>query len=248
MSTKIDLKYATITITDGGDNYVINGLVNNVAGYAIGATTLLVDNFTGVVDTGGQLVVGSNKYTILSHIETTGNTTSVTIGAPGLIVAVTDNQPISFIGKINSMTVKIGEGNLTFSEKRNMEYILDRGRLDDVREGDQVPMDVSMQFVWDYIKGNGTVPSVRDALQQSGAASTWRSSDIDTCRPYAVNIQVFYSPNCTGNDLEKIALEDFRWEEFSPDLRNGQISVSGKCNQTKATITRGLTVSQVGVN
>jgi hypothetical protein len=248
MSTKIDLKYADITITDGGDNYTLTGLINNVAGYAINATTLLVDNIVGAVDTGGQLVIGANKYTILSHIETTGNTTSVTIAAPGLIVAVTDNQAISFTGKINSLTVKVGEGNLTFSEKRNMEYILDRGRLDDVREGDQVPMDVSMQFVWDYIKGTGVLPSVRDALKQQGAASTWRSSDPDTCRPYAVNIQIFYSPNCSGTDKEKIALEDFRWEEFSPDLRNGQISVSGKCNQTQATITRSTTVTAVGVN
>lgn len=248
MSTQIDLKYATVYIQDGGDNTVLAGMINNVAGYAIGATTMLVDNIAGVVETGGYLVIGVNKYLILSHIETSLVTTSVTIGAPGLIVAVTDNQVISFVGKINRLDIKIGAGNLTFSEKRNMEYILNRGLLDDVREGDQVPMDISLQFVWDYIKGTGSVPSIRDALQQTGAAATWRSSDADACRPYGVNITVFYSPNCTGSDMEKIVLEDFRWEEFSPDLRNGQISVSGKCNQTKATITRGVAVSQIGVN
>ena len=40
--------------------------------------------------------------------------------------------------------VKIGEGNLSYTERRTIEYTLNRGLLDEVREGDQVPMDVSL--------------------------------------------------------------------------------------------------------
>jgi hypothetical protein len=136
----------------------------------------------------------------------------------------------------NEIEVKLGEGNLTYSEKRNMEYTLDRGILDEVREGDQVPVDVSFDAVWEYIKGTtGTagVPTIQDALKKINAASGWTSSDADTCRPY-----VLYDPPCTG-DVEEIVLSDFRYESLDQDLRAGTISCSGKCNVTQASVTRG---------
>jgi len=54
------------------------------------------------------------------------------------------------------MLVKIGEGNITYSEKKNREYMLDRGSLDAVRDGDDVPVEVAFDFTWEYIIGQGT--------------------------------------------------------------------------------------------
>jgi hypothetical protein len=125
-------------------------------------------------------------------------------------------------GAGHSLDVKIGEGNLTYSEKRNMQYTLNAGKLDEVREGDQVPMDVKLDAVWEYISGGvdseGT-PSVEDALKRRGAASGWTSTDSDDCRPYAVDVEIIYEPTPEGcGDYEDIVLADFRVEEFAHDL------------------------------
>ena len=64
-------------------------------------------------------------------------------------------------GGSNSITVTVGEGNLTYTERRNIDYTLDRGNLDEVREWDQVPVEVRMDFTWLYILG------------PSSASTTW---------------------------------------------------------------------------
>lgn len=139
----------------------------------------------------------------------------------------------------NTLTIKFGQGNLTYSEKRTMEYLLDRGVVDEVREGDDVPVDVKFEGKWEYVTASsGGTPTIEDALKNVGEASDWESSDTDTCRPYALDIQVLYTPGCTGVQNETITLADFRWESIDHDLKAGTISVSGKCNITKASSAR----------
>lgn len=149
-------------------------------------------------------------------------------------------------GAGHEIEVSIGEGNLTWTEAKNIEYLLDRGNLDDVREGDQIPVDVNFDFIWDYLKGpsaastaSGGQPTISDALKQRGAASDWVSVDDDTCRPYAVDLEVTYEPTPKScGDKETITLADFRHESLDHDLTAGSISCSGKCNITEATSVR----------
>jgi hypothetical protein len=141
----------------------------------------------------------------------------------------------------NEIEIKVGEGNFTWTERKNMEYLLDRGNLDEVREGDQAPVEVSFEFKWEYITGGvttTTIPSIEDALKKVEAASTWVTSDSDPCRPYAVDLEVTYTPDCSSGDVETMTFPDFRYEELSHDLRAGQISCSGQCNVTEATVAR----------
>ena len=138
-----------------------------------------------------------------------------------------------------TLDIKIGEGNLTYSETRNLEYILDRGNLSEVRLGDQIPLDVSFDVIWDYISSPSSgVTSPEDALKQRGLASSWVSSDTDVCRPYALDVIVIYNPACATADTETITLPDFRYESIDHDLRAGTLSVSGKCNAVEATAVR----------
>jgi hypothetical protein len=144
-----------------------------------------------------------------------------------------------------TIEVKIGEGNMTYSEKRNMEYIRDRGVLDTVREGDEEPVEVKFDFTWEYITSDtgATVPTVEEALKKTGEAAAWVSSATDdACAPYAVDIVVLYEPTCAGagitNEIETITLVEFRWESIEHDLRGGQISVTGNCNTTLAQVVR----------
>ena len=142
----------------------------------------------------------------------------------------------------NELIVKIGEGNLTFTERRNMEYTLDRGLIDEVREGDQVPMEVNIDFVWEYLSApsGGDTPTIVEAIKGEGVASDWVSTDDDPCRPYAVDIVVEYDPDCGGaTTTETITLPDFRFEEVGHDLREGTMSCSGRCNSVAPLAVRG---------
>ena len=142
----------------------------------------------------------------------------------------------------NTLEITIGEGNLSYTEAKNIEYTLDRGNLDEVREGDQVPVDVTIDFVWEYLRGSavsGAVPTVEEALKNIGNAADWVSTDTDACRPYAIDLIVTYAPVPSScGDQEVITLPDFRYESLDHDLRAGTVSVSGKCNVTQATVVR----------
>lgn len=145
----------------------------------------------------------------------------------------------------NSITIKIGEGNLTYVVRQEREYVLDRGNLDDVRNGDQSPCELSFDFTWEYIdsgSASGATPTPEDALRQVNAASSWVSSDADVCRPYAVDVEVLYDPNCSGGDQERLTFSDFRYEELNHDYRAGTISCSGRCNVVAPTSARGASV------
>ena len=50
------------------------------------------------------------------------------------------------------LEIKIGDGDLKYSENSQYHYDLDRGLLDVVRDGDDVPMDVNLNFTWVYTK------------------------------------------------------------------------------------------------
>jgi hypothetical protein len=137
------------------------------------------------------------------------------------------------------LEIKIGDGNVTYTEASEYEYDLDRGVLDSVRSGDQVPMDVSLDFVYEYITTyTGEAISPMDALKNIGGASEWRSSSSDPCEPYAVDVEVVHTPICTTQAIESTVFPDFRSESREPDLGEAAISVSGRCNATQPTVTR----------
>jgi hypothetical protein len=132
------------------------------------------------------------------------------------------------------ITVKIGTGNVTFTEHFAREYALDRGKLDTVRNGDEAPVDVSMEFSWEWLGGvSTTVPTPVEVLKKIGAAADWITSDDDTCAPFAVDIIIDHNPYCSDGTLKELTtLPDFRVEELAYNIKDGQISCTGKCNTT----------------
>lgn len=144
-----------------------------------------------------------------------------------------------------SIDVKIGEGNVQYTERKTIEYTLDRGNLDEVREGDQVPVDVTLDAVWEYITAEnvtGAVPTPEDAFKRRGPAAAWVSTDSDSCRPFAVDIVIDYQPPCTDSSVTKpdetITIPDFRYEQIDHDLRAGTLSFTGRANVVEATAVR----------
>ena len=242
---QFDLKKANMYIVDGYSGPTVTGQINNVAGYSPGATVIAVDTFTGAVNNGDRFTIAgespSTVHTVTAHSETTGNTTSITF-TPALAGAIVDNAALTI--KAHKLYVRIGEGTLTYDEKRNIKYVTDRGKLDTTREGDEEPIDVKMDFTWIYISADAALevtPSITEALKGNGLAGTlgWKSSDTaDPCAPYAVHVHIEYSPPCTQEKKELIVLSNFRYESLGFDAKQGQVSVSGKCNVKEATVSR----------
>lgn len=236
----IDLKETTIFLEDG---YSLTGAVNNTSGYAKGATTVAVDGFPAltVLEAGLPVVFtgDTTRYSIVSTVEGSGTTTSIVI-TPALKAALVDNQVITF--GPHSLEIKVGDGNLTYNESKPREYKLNRGKIDKVRDGDEVPMEVSTTFAWTNISSatGATAPSVEEFLKRKGPAAAYTSTG-ESCDPYAVNLVIVKSPTaCAGvtYPVEKIVFPEFRYEGLQHDAKAGTVQMSGKCNATEPTITR----------
>lgn len=233
-----DLKHATIYLEDGS---AATSKINHTAGYTSGASSIVIDT---LVPSGFEVEVGqeftisgdTTVYTVTSKSPSSGATTTVGF-TPVLASSAADNADITFGPR--RLEVGVGEGNFSYDEAKNREYILDRGAIDTVRDGDEAPIDVTLDFKWEYITGpaNGT-PTVEDVLKKTGQAANWTSSASDACEPYAVDIRIVYDPGCGADGLEEILLPDFRYEKLSHNARDGQVSCTGKCNALEAVATR----------
>jgi hypothetical protein len=236
----IDMKNVDFFIKDG---FSKNGAVNLMAGYAQGISVLAVDGFTGIVPNGVLITFANHDtiYSVTSHTETSGNTTSITI-SPALTDAVVDNEVVH--AGPNQLKIKVGEGNLTYTEKKMREYRKDRGKLDQVRDGEEDPMEVDFQFAWVYLKSptGAITPTVEEALKQIGPAASWVSTGNE-CEPYAVDLVIYNGGNpltCGSivEPIEQITLRKYYYEEAPHDVKAGTVSSKGKCNSREAEIVR----------
>jgi hypothetical protein len=233
---QFDLKKATVYFEDG---FAAAGTLDTGT-YTVGVTTVKVTGVKGSVPVGATFRIENDDQTYVVDSVTPAApaaTTQVTF-SPGLAVAAATGDEITFAGR--RLAMKIGEGNMTYDEKRTMEYKKDRGKLDTVREGDEEPIDVKLDVQWEWLSsaGTDTYPTSEEVLKREGLASAWVSSSADPCEPYAVNIVVEYDPECQGNPAEIITLRDYRWESLNHDLKAGTLSTSGKCNVTRAQLER----------
>ena len=148
-----------------------------------------------------------------------------------------DADVITFLPQ--QLTIKIGDGNITYTEHNEYSYDLDRGDLDTVREGNQVPMDVKLDAVFEHItQGTSEAISPMDALKGIGGASAWVSASADQCEPYCIDLIVKHTPPCGTSQLETVTFPDFRSESREINYKDATISVSGKCKATEPTVTR----------
>jgi len=203
-----------------------------------------------IVVTGRDVVV--NLETSSSVVVTTANLLEAAIladpVASGLVTIIQDELGTGILEALsevnltspNSITIKIGEGNLTYSEKRPVEFKLDRGNLDTVREADQEPIDVSFEFTWEYIsaESGASVPTVEDALKRLDNASAWFNAASDPCRPDSVNISVDNDPSCASVEKEVTEITEFYHETLDHDIDSGQVSCAGRANNQYAVNIR----------
>lgn len=199
---------------------------------------------TDVIPIGARFLAGGETDATQVHVVTgrtpsdgLATTTAIDI-SPALGAGTYVEDGVLTFAPIQ-IDIKVGDGNVTYTEANEYEYDLDRGVLDTVRSGDEVPMDVSLDFVYEYITtGTGESISPMDALKKIGGASGWVSSSSDPCEPYAIDIEVVHTPICTTQAIETTVFSDFRSDSREVDLGEAAVAVSGRCNVTQPSVTR----------
>lgn len=238
---QIDLRNTTLELRDG---FAITAKVNQPASPgpvpASGDTTLTIDSIATAIPVGIEMrIAGTDAvYHVVSSVG--GATpTSVTF-TPALSTAAVvpvDNANITFGPHV--VAIKVGEGTLTYNERQDMEYVRNKRQIAFVRYGDEQPMDVTFNCIWEFIRSDtGETPTVEEVLKKEGNASDYVTSGADPCEPYAVDIRVLYTPPCTTVKAEETILKEFRREGLNHNVKDGTIEASGKCKIANAVHNR----------
>ncbi len=211
-----------------------------VPAYAAGVSTIAIDTGTGTIQVGDSFTI-TNDDSFLNdgtvYTMTGGNGTTSVIFTPVLTSQVQNNATVNVQSHI--LEVRLGDGNFSYTEKKAREYKKNRGKLDSVRNGDEDPLEVKLDFGWIFIKSStGEDLTVEDVLKQQGQASSWITAGHDPCEPYCVTLRIEYTPPCTNAKKEIIDLAEFRYEELQHDTKTAMIACTGKCNLTMPTVTR----------
>lgn len=243
---RIEMRDVTIYIQDGLDgsaNLSANGSVNDTT-LTVNEVDLNTDD-TDLIPVGARLTVNGEDENTMHTVTARdpsdeGPTTCVTITpklGSGNYNSGNVEGSVTFYPQ--RVEIKVGEGNLTWSESKEYEYLRERGDLDTVKEVDEQPVELSMDFVYEFVRSEsgGDVLPV-DALKRKGEASEWVSSSDDLCEPYAVDILAKHCVPC-GTDLdEDVLFTEFRYESLDFDMGEASISVSGQCNVSEPTVLR----------
>lgn len=242
----IELRDTTIYFRDGTTgNCVIADAAPDANDTAITINTPNIPEatVTTLIPVGARFTVNTannvTTYTVTGRTPTDAGPTTDLVISPAWGAVGTPAQADVATFTSQQVEVKIGEGNLTWTEAKEYEYIRDRGNLDTVREGDEQPVEISIDFMFEHVTaGTSEDITVTDALRQTGNASEWIMSSSDTCEPYAVDLVVYRCQTCGTTEDDLFTFTDFRWESLEYNVGDATISASGKCNVSTASSTR----------
>ena len=148
-------------------------------------------------------------------------------------IELTDGTPTTVI-------VRVGEGNLTFSEKRNYDVQLNRGKLDGmgIKKGDEAPVEFSLDIAWDWIQGTSATPvtggfesilSIIGRTLDVNGDPVGKSTDGDECNPYAFTMTVKYNAACgTTPNKKDLTFALCRYDQLQYDIGGAKLQMTGK--------------------
>ena len=147
--------------------------------------------------------------------------------------------------------VKFGDGEMTVNDRTNINYELDRDKLDDVRLGDESPLEISLTARYDYIRypyaGSFSIIEAMEGVSSDGSPiswASWQNTDEGVaaearepwldCSPYCCCLELHNDLRiqCPDSNLpsEITWYPYFRKENAPCSVKNGTIQFSGKCN------------------
>lgn len=232
---RIRLRHCYIRFIDGySASATLNGSPSN------GATTFNITFSGGVIPVGTRFVIaGANQIYTITAVSGSPNTTALTF-TPALATAAgipTNGAAIDIQGR--ALLIKVGDGNFTYDTDRTLDYEMDRGEVDAVVQGDDVPVSVNFDFVYEFLRAStgSNVPTPEDVLRNRGEAASWVTAGADPCENYAIKIEVDYAPPC-NLDHEITVFPEFRVESVNHDLQNSSLSARGRCKVSDITPIR----------
>jgi len=259
MSGAAGLTDGTVTLTfDGTSVAGKDWLTSIIDGAALTGTTVssgtslglqslsLNSDDTDLCPVGARFTIatetGTPIHTVTARDNTSDDAKTLRVDVtPAIVSAVSDADVITFLPQ--RIDVKIGEGDLTWTENREMIYDLDRDLLDTVRQGAEQPLEIDLAFTFEFVTTeSGQAITPVDAIKRIGEATEWVSSSSDQCEPYAVDIYVVNCVPCGTEEDESFLFSDFRYESLDYSIQDASIAVSGRCNVTDATEVRSTNV------
>jgi len=213
-----------VTVSESADVYTIT-----FAGdLANSAQTITVDG-------SGLTAANSEVLTQVQDGSTTWELTFTPAYVAGSVPS--DDDAIQFYPR--KMEVKVGEGNIEHTKNKDPQIDTDRGSLDGARTGNEVPMDVSFSFVYDWLRSSTTDdPTADEVLEREGEASDWSNAAADECEPYQVTLKVIDAPDCGTEDAEIIIFPYFLPVSINASVEAAAVSVTGRCVATKPIVRR----------
>ena len=229
ISKHIGTNKITLTLVDPGED---GSLSVAVTGRSIVATLAYA---TGAITTTATLLLAA----ILGDSDAAALVTGAQVGTGADDV---EAQAVTTLDGQKSITIVIGDGTLTYSEKTPREFTKDRGNLNSVRNADEEPMDVAFDFLWDFItsESGGANPTIEEALRKEGLALSqgWVTTASDVCQPFCVDLEVVNAPECSSVNREFTVIEEFYQENLDHDAKEGSVACSGRSNRTQAVHSR----------
>jgi hypothetical protein len=163
-------------------------------------------------------------------------------------------------GVVSAVALKFGSGDVSWQETDSVEYATDRGRLDDVREGDESPLSVTFSGTFTHALSisAGTEPITPYEVLRANRINAYHTSancadfvgyaepwliSAGGCPPYATELELHINPRlrCPLNSTiqgDGILFRYFRTEEHGVSISSGEFNVSGKCNVLIPTFQR----------
>lgn len=238
---RIELRDCTIRLKDGlSGSAVINEALPVANGTDVDISTVVLNtDVTNMVPVGARFTVANSAvvHVVTARTPASNGPTTNIVFSPAWGVAPANADVLTFLPQ--QIEIKIGEGNLTYTEAKDYKYLLDRGLLDTVKEGDEQPLEVSLEFVYEHVTtGTSEAISPVDALKRKNAAIEWVSSSSDLCEPYSVDIEVDHAAPCGTSQDEMTLMPEFRYDSLDFNLQDATIAVAGKCNTTEAVVVR----------
>lgn len=110
-------------------------------------------------------------------------------------------------GTPNEITVLYADGDLKWTITRNVQQIMDRGSLGQLKKGNDEPVTGSFTKKYDQViaRSSDANPSVYEAITGSGSAASWASTS-NYCGVYTCRLIFEIYDSCRG-ETEKITFE-----------------------------------------
>lgn len=206
-----------------------------------GATVDLNTDLTTLIPLGARFTIagetGSPIHTVTARTPTAVGPTTNIVFTTAVASNVADTATLTFLPQ--QIEIRVGDGDLSWTEAREVLYDLDRDILDDVRLGPEQPLELNAAFVFEWAAtGTGEPISPIDAIKRINDADEWVSSDSDQCRPYAIDVIVDHVVPCGTNQDQRFSFEDFRWDSLEYSIQDAAITLTGRCNRTDALVAR----------